>query len=105
MELANNLAIQVDGARREPPLEAPLVNWYEGDAIAQLLQTLARLLPDEPLGELSTELADKLRARLGQPPGHDPKTIVAAASAIIELRRKWEETASHQEDCPPAVDT
>ncbi|TXK35124.1 hypothetical protein [Nonomuraea sp. C10] len=84
MELADLLAMQVDGARRQPPLEAPLLNWFEGDAVVQLLQTLARLLADEPLGELSTELADKLKARLGQPPGHDPENIRKMVAAIAE---------------------
>lgn len=87
MELAHILAMQVDGARREPPLEAPLLNWFEGDAVVRLLETLARLLADEPLGELSTELADKLKARLDQPPGHDRENILKAVAAIAETYR------------------
>lgn len=88
MELALLLAMQVDSARREPPVEAPLLNWFEGDAVVQLLETLARLLADEPLGKLSTELADKLKARLGRPPGHDRENILKAIAAIAETYRK-----------------
>ncbi|GAA1264258.1 hypothetical protein Psi02_76160 [Planotetraspora silvatica] len=65
MELADVLAAEVDSARRQPPLETPLLSWWEGDAIVQLLKALAALLGDEPMAELSTEMAEKLRARLG----------------------------------------
>jgi hypothetical protein len=104
MELANLLAAQVDSAQREPPLEAPLLNWFEGDAVVRLLKTLARLLADEPLGELSAELADKLRARLGQPPGHD-QDILKAIAAIAEIYRNSEEFTSPQVASPPSVDS
>ncbi|MEU4574580.1 hypothetical protein [Nonomuraea sp. NPDC023979] len=85
LELADLLAVQVDSARREQPLETPLLNWYEGDVIVRLLETLAQLLADEPLGELSAEMADKLAARLGQPAGHDQDSVQKAIAAIVEI--------------------
>lgn len=85
MVLANDLAASVDSARRHPALEKPLLNWCEGDAIVQLLQMLAELLPDEPLAELSAELAGKLCARLGLPPGYD---VNAALGAIADDMRR-----------------
>jgi hypothetical protein len=86
MELANDLAASVDSARRQPPLETPLLNWCEGDAIVQLLKTLAELLSDEPLAELSVELAEKLHNRLGLPPGYDMNAMLEAVS--MDLRRR-----------------
>jgi hypothetical protein len=85
-ELANALAAQIDSAQRVPPLDKPLVNWHEGDAIAHLLDALARVIADEPLGELATELAERLRHRLGPIPGHDPKRMLAAILDNLERR-------------------
>ncbi|WP_157099678.1 hypothetical protein [Microbispora sp. ATCC PTA-5024] len=87
MVLAINLAASVDSARRMPPVETPLLNWCEGDAIVQLLHTLAGLLGDEPLAELSDELAEKLRARLGLPPDYDLNTMLGAVGKDIRRRR------------------
>ncbi|MEU7692526.1 hypothetical protein [Microbispora hainanensis] len=81
MVLADALAASIDSARRQQSLEKPLLNWCEGDAIVQLLKVLAELLSGEPMAELSAELADELRARLGPPPGYD---VNAALRAIAD---------------------
>lgn len=76
--LANDLAASVDSARRQPPLEKPLLTWCEGDAIVQLLNALADVVRGEPLAELCAELAEKLSARLGPPPGYDVNAALRA---------------------------
>jgi hypothetical protein len=101
-ELADVLAMQVDSARHQPPLEASLLNWFEGDAVVRLLKTLARILSDEPLGEISAELADKIEVRIGQPPGHDPENIRKAIDAIAEIYCNSGESASDQVASPPS---
>ncbi|WP_143653387.1 hypothetical protein [Streptosporangium subroseum] len=86
MDLSVLLAAHIDAARRQDPLQQPLLNWAEGDTIVQLLETLARLLSEEPLGELADELAEKLRTRLGHPPGYDPARIAAAVTDHLSRR-------------------
>ncbi|WP_219506014.1 hypothetical protein [Nonomuraea ceibae] len=104
LELADLLAAQVDSARREQPLETPLLNWYEGDAVVRLLKTLAQLLAGEPLGELSAELAEKLTARLGQPSGHDKESIHKAIAAIVEIYCSSEKPTSDRAVSPRSFD-
>ncbi|MFF0249966.1 hypothetical protein [Streptosporangium sandarakinum] len=86
MNLASDLAAQVDASWRLPPLTSPLLNWHEGDAIAHLLEALAAMVRDEPLAELADELAALLRARLGPMPGHDPERIAAAVLGHLGRR-------------------
>ncbi|MDP9850401.1 hypothetical protein [Streptosporangium lutulentum] len=78
MRLAMMLAVQVDMTRHDPRLPDPLLSWSEGDVIAHLLEALAALVSNEPLGELAAEQAAELRTRIGILPGHDPERMATA---------------------------